>query len=134
MSPPALQLLERWRGGDEESCRELIPIVYTELRKLAHDALRGESSGHTLSTTALVNEAFLRLLGSGVKVGDQVHLLALASRLMRRILIDHARAGGSEKRGAGAPHIPMEDYLGGRAEPVVDMRAPATEARQGKAA
>ena len=92
------RLFSRWRAGDEDAAAELLPRVYDELRRLADAYLRRERAGHTLQPTELVNEAFLRLLGTEVEVLDRTHFFALAARAMRRILVDHARRQRAGKR------------------------------------
>lgn len=87
----------------------LTSALYEELRRLAHARLHGERAAHTLQTTALVHEAYLRLAASEVAPVDRVHFLALAASTMRRVLIDHARGRGRDKRGAGALHVALED-------------------------
>ena len=103
-------LLSRWQGGDPLALDELTPIVYEELRRLAHLRLLGEK-GHDplLQTTALVHEAFLRLVGMDVEWQGRVHFFAISSRLMRRILVDMARERKADKRGGGAHHEPFEE-------------------------
>jgi RNA polymerase sigma factor (TIGR02999 family) len=103
-------LLLAWRSGDEQAFDALMPIVYAELHRLAHRHLRGWSPDHGLQTTALVHEAYLRLLGSR-QVGwqNRAHFFALAARLMRRVLVDAVRAQRSQKRGGRAPHVPLDD-------------------------
>ena len=95
------QLLAQWRAGDELALEALVPLVYNELRALAHRQLRRERPDHTLQTTALVNEAYLRLVG-GRPFGaeNHAHFVAVAARLMRQILVDYARSHGAAKRGA----------------------------------
>ncbi len=106
------QLLVAWRQGDEAALDKLIPLVHQELRRLAHRYMRGQPRGHTLQTTALVNEAYMRLVGFGqVRWQDRAHLLAVSAQLMRRILVDSARARGSLKRGGGFQRITLEDGL-----------------------
>ena len=86
------QLLEDWSNGDGSAYDRLIPLVYEELHRLAHHYMSGERRGHTLQTTALVGEAYMRLVGQGgVRWQNRTHFLAIAARLMRRILVDHAR-------------------------------------------
>jgi RNA polymerase sigma factor (TIGR02999 family) len=93
-------LLKAWSLGDAAALDRLTPLVYNELRDLAHRYMRHERAGHTLQTTALVNEAYLRLVDvKGVDWQDRVHFLAVAARIMRRILVDAARARTSAKRG-----------------------------------
>jgi|SRR5579872_764224 len=106
------QLLRRWSGGDEKARDQLIPLVYKELQRLAHYHLRRESSGHTLQTTALVHETYLRLCGQHeLQWADRAHFFAVAARMMRRILVDYARRQGAEKRGGSAMRMPLDDAL-----------------------
>ncbi len=93
-------LLARWRSGDSSALDELTPLVYDNLRRLASHYLSSEKSGHPLSPTAVVHEAYLRLLGTGTSYNDRAHFLAMAARQMRRVLVDHARQRGRGKRGA----------------------------------
>lgn len=102
-------LLQQWSGGRQESLDELLPHVYAELRRLAARYLRRERFGHTLQPTALVHEAFLKLVGQDVQWQNRAHFFAIAAKLMRRILIDHARGHGAGKRGGGALHVPLDD-------------------------
>jgi RNA polymerase sigma factor (TIGR02999 family) len=96
------QLLAKWKGGDQEALRELVPLVFTELRRLAHHYLQGENPGHTLESAALVNEAYLRLAGRRpLVVQNRAHFFAVASHLMRQILVDYARRRRRAKRGGG---------------------------------
>jgi RNA polymerase sigma factor (TIGR02999 family) len=95
-------LLDRWQGGDRSALEELTPLVYRELYKLASKYMRQERSGHTLQATALVNEAFLRLGNRGVSFADGSHFYGVAAKLMRHILVDHAKARIAQKRGGGA--------------------------------
>lgn len=96
------QLLVAWSGGDESALDRLIPLVNDELRRLAHRYISGERAGHTLQTTALVNEAYLRLVDSSrVRWQNRAHFFAVSAQLMRRILVDYARARRSQKRGGG---------------------------------
>jgi RNA polymerase sigma factor (TIGR02999 family) len=100
--PPesATQLLFRWRRGDREALRVLIPLVYQELRQAAHRALRSERSGHTLQSTALVHEVYLRLAGGEPPaIENRAHFVAIAAKLMRQVLVDYARRRGAAKRG-----------------------------------
>ena len=100
-SDSVTSLLSRWRNGDETALEDLTPLVYDDLRRIAGRFLRSERAGHTLQTTALVNEAFVKLVGADVPFADRVHFLAIAARIMRRILTDHARRHASRKRGGG---------------------------------
>lgn len=105
------QLLAAWRGGDRAALDALVPIVYRELQRLAHGALRGERPGHTLQTTALVHEAFVHLADARVDWQDRAHFFALAARQMRRILVNHALEKKAAKRGGGAPHASLDEAL-----------------------
>ena len=92
------QLLTDWRDGNPQALERLTPLVYEELRRLARNYMRGERGGHTLQATAVVHEAFLRLIHGNVALQDRAHFFALASRLMRRVLVDHAKSRGRLKR------------------------------------
>ena len=105
-------LLLAWREGDETALARLTPLVHQELQRMARRCLRGERAGHTLQATALVNEAYLRLVDvQHVNWQNRVHFLAMTARLMRRILIEFARARGREKRGGGALQVSLADGL-----------------------
>lgn len=107
------QLLAAWSDGDQRALNELMPLVYGELRRLAQSHLRRERPGHTLQRTVLVHEAFLRLVNQKeVQWQGRAHFLGLASRLMRRILVDHARARLAAKRGEGVQHVSFDDAIG----------------------
>lgn len=106
------RLLEAWRGGDDEAFQRLIPVVYAELQRLARYALRGEVAGHTLQTTALVHEAYVRLAGTDVEWEDSTHFRRIAARAMRRILVDHARRRSAEKRGGGRTVLRLDSLEG----------------------
>ena len=104
-------ILRKVRAG-ESPADELFPIVYDELRKVASHHLRGERTDQTLQTTALVHEAYLRLVDADqVQWNDRAHFLALSSRMMRRILVDYANRRQAAKRGGGAPHVSLEEGL-----------------------
>jgi RNA polymerase sigma factor (TIGR02999 family) len=106
------ELLLAWGGGDKEALDELIPIVYDELHRLAHHQLADERAGHTLQTTALVNEAYLKLIDQKrVKWQSRFHFFSVAAKLMRRILIDYARSRQFAKRGGGASALPLDEAL-----------------------
>src|SRR4051812_42845335 len=109
MTPPPTQLtelLKAWGDGDDSALEQLMPLVYEPLRRLAHSCMRGERAGHTLQTTALINEAYLRLTTHrGVRAQGRAQFFALAARLMRRILVDYARARGRRKRGGHALRV-----------------------------
>jgi RNA polymerase sigma factor (TIGR02999 family) len=122
-SPGAVtELLRSWSGGDEGALERLTPLVVAELRGLARAYMRRERRGHTLQTTALVNEAFLRLTGART-VGwqDRAHFLGIAARLMRRVLVDHARARGYHKRGGGVQRVTLNEELMASPEPALDV-------------
>lgn len=100
-SHPVSELLIRWKAGDQEALGALVPLVYKELRDIARHQLQRERPGHTLQSAALVHEAYLRLLGQRpFDTENRAHFLAVASRLMRQILVDYARSHGAAKRGA----------------------------------
>ena len=106
--------LQRLRGGDPHAAAEMLPMVYEELRALAAHLMRGDRPGHTLQPTALVHEAWLKIqraLGEGADVRDRQHFLAIAATAMRQVLINHARDRQSQKRGSGAPRLPLDDCL-----------------------
>lgn len=96
------QLLTEWRSGHPQALERLTPLVYDELRRLARGYMRGERGSHTLQATAVVHEAFLRLIQANVALQDRGHFFALASRLMRRVLVDHAKSRSRIKRNSGA--------------------------------
>jgi RNA polymerase sigma-70 factor (ECF subfamily) len=104
------QLLVRWRGGDREALDALMPLVYEELRRLAHYYLQRERSGHTLQSTALVHEAYMRMLGQ--KLPDwqnRAHFFGVAARLMRQILVEYARGHQAAKRGGDACRVALDE-------------------------
>lgn len=106
------ELLLSWRAGDEGALAQLVPLVFDELRRLARRHMRSEKTGHVLQTTALVNEAYVRLIDlSRVRWQDRAHFFAMASRLMRRILVDFARAGAAKKRGGDQQIVPLDNEL-----------------------
>ncbi len=106
------ELLLAWRDGKRAALDQLVPLMYPELRRLAHRCMRGEREGHTLRTSALVNEAYLRLIDSArVKWQDRAHFLAVSAQLMRRILVDFARSRQAHKRGDGARPMPLDAVL-----------------------
>ena len=109
---PVTDLLMAWGRGDESALSQLMPLVQDELHRLARREMRGERPGHTLQTTALVNEAYVRLVDAQrVRWQDRAHFFALSARLMRRILVDHARSRNYVKRGGGTRHVSLEDAL-----------------------
>jgi RNA polymerase sigma factor (TIGR02999 family) len=103
------QLLTEWRSGHPQALDRLTPLVYDELRRLAHNYMRGERGDHTLQATAVVHEAFLRLIQANVALQDRGHFFALASRLMRRVLVDHAKSRSRIKRNAGVRDLLAQD-------------------------
>lgn len=118
---PITEVLHAWEQGDDGALERLLPMVYTELRSIAARHLRSERSGHTLQPTALANEAYLRLRGlSDVPWHDRSHFFAIASRIMRRVLVDHARANLAQKRGAGSPMVQLSDGLAEAVAPAMD--------------
>lgn len=103
-------LLARWSSGDAGALEQLTPIVYDELRRIARRHLARERKDHTLQSTALVHEAYLRLIGgSGSEYHNRQHFFAVAAQVIRRVLVDHARAVNAAKRGGGAQKILLED-------------------------
>ena len=106
-------LLLKWSNGDTSALDKLIPMVYPELRRIARRYMRRENSHHTLQTSALINEAYLRLIDQhAVDWQDRAHFFAVSAQVMRHILVDHARKYRCDKRGAGATHIALDDVLG----------------------
>ena len=109
-STPVTQLLGRWRGGDREALDSLIPLVYDELRSIAQRYLRNERPGHTLQSTALVHEAYVRLISQDLpEWQNRAHFFAVAAQLMRQILVDHARAFRAGKRGGGVCNLALDE-------------------------
>ena len=103
------QLLLDWRQGDRAALEQLLPVVYQELRKIAKGYLRGERTGHTLQTTALIHEAYLRLVGQDFpEWQSRTHFFGIAAQLMRQILVEHARRHGAAKRGGGAQKLTLD--------------------------
>jgi len=110
--PNVTQLLVRWNDGDEAALQQLIPIVHEELRRLARRQMARERPGHTLQPTALVNEAYLRLINlKQMHWQNRAHFFAMGARLMRRILVDFARSRGYQKRGGGAKQVSFSHAL-----------------------
>jgi RNA polymerase sigma-70 factor (ECF subfamily) len=126
MSSPGqvTELLRAWNRGDQQALEQLIPLVEAELRRLARAYMVRERREHTLQPTALVNEAFLRLADAQrIRWQDRAHFLGIAARLMRRVLVDHARVRGAGKRGGGAQKVSLDDALALAPEPAVDVLA-----------
>lgn len=108
------QLLARWSAGDQQALGLLVPQVYGQLRRLARAQLRRERPDHTLETSALIHEAFLRLAGQPLShCRHRPQFFAIAARVMRRILVEHARRVGAEKRGGDVLHVPFDDHAPG---------------------
>jgi len=106
------RLLQAWSNGDESALRELIPLVYDDLSRIAKRHMQRERDGHSLQTTALVNEAYLRLVRvKNAEWESRAHFFALCAQLMRRILVDHARARAYTKRGGGAYRVELDEAL-----------------------
>jgi RNA polymerase sigma factor (TIGR02999 family) len=106
-------LLQRWSAGDASARDRLIPLVYDRLREIAHRRLRGVGNESSLNTTALVHEAYIRLVGAPrVELPDRAHFLALASEIMRNLLVDRARARLTEKRGSGVSPVTLDELAG----------------------
>ncbi len=103
------RLLLDWRAGDQDALGKLTPIVYQELRRLAHNYMRQEPTDHLLQTTALVHEAYMRLVGEDINWEGREHFFAIAANQMRRILVDYARRRRAQKRGGGADQLPLEE-------------------------
>jgi RNA polymerase sigma factor (TIGR02999 family) len=106
------QLLQRWSDGDRGALEQLMPLVYSELRQMARRYMKQQPSGHTLQTTALIHEAYLRLVGQEEKRWEnRAHFFGVAAQAMRHILVDHARARKMAKRGAGATQVSLDEAL-----------------------
>lgn len=110
LSNDVTQLLKAWTAGDRQALEKITPLVYQELHQVARRYMARQGSDHTLQTTALVNEVYLRLVDCGqVNWRDRAHFFAVSARLMRRILIDFARSRGYQKRGGGVPNVSLDD-------------------------
>jgi RNA polymerase sigma factor (TIGR02999 family) len=117
-------LLAAWQNGDQAALEELSPYIYQELRRLAGRAMAGEAAGHTLQTTALVHEAFVRLVDAEVDYQGRQHFFTLAARMMRRILVDHARGKRRDKRGGGQRPVALDtaiDIAGDDAVSIIEL-------------
>ena len=118
------EMLRDWRNGDQEALERLIPVVYDELHRQAANYLRRELPGHTLQTTALIHEAYLRLMNQeNIEWQDRAHFYAIAARLMRQILIDHARKRRATKRGGSDIKVPLGEAMVISPERGVDLVA-----------
>jgi RNA polymerase sigma factor (TIGR02999 family) len=105
------RLLRQWSAGNKSALDELMPVVYDQLHRLASSCLRSERPDHTLRATALVHEAYLRLVSADVAWQDRVHFFAIAARLLRRILVDHAKGLHREKRGGDAEKVELDEAV-----------------------
>jgi len=118
------QLLLSWSKGDGSALDQLIPLVYPELRRMARAYMNREKSGHTLQTSALINEAYLRLVNQQeIAWQDRAHFYAVSAQIMRHILVDHARRYRRDKRGGGAEHLPLDETPVGCNERAVELMA-----------
>jgi RNA polymerase sigma-70 factor (ECF subfamily) len=123
-SPGVTELLRAWSDGDDDALEQLMPLVEAELRRLARAYMHRERREHTLQTTALMNEAFLRLTDARrVRWQDRGHFVGISARLMRRVLVDHARHRGYQKRGGGAQRVTLHEGLVMSADPALDVVA-----------
>jgi RNA polymerase sigma factor (TIGR02999 family) len=127
MAPPPheiTQLLQAWSAGDKTALDELMPLVYQDLRRVARRHMAGEREGHTLQTTALVNEVYLRLVDSKqATLKDRAHFFAVSARAMRQILVDAARSRRALKRGADVRVVELDEAMAASAESFVDLIA-----------
>lgn len=116
------EMLKAVRAGDSSAPEKLLPIVYEELRKLAHGYMKNERADHTLQATALVHEAYVQLVDwKNVSWQNRAHFFALAAKLMRNILVDHARERNAKKRGGGVPAIALDDAVSFPDQQTVDL-------------
>ena len=115
------QLLQAWSQGDQSALEKLTPLVYKELHRLAHRYMDLENSGHTLQTTALVNEAYLRLVDSNATWQNRAHFFAISAQLMRQILVDFARRHHQLKRGGQVRRVSLDDALVSAKDPDADL-------------
>jgi RNA polymerase sigma factor (TIGR02999 family) len=122
-NPDVTGLLQQWQAGDAEALSRLLPLVYDELRRVARASLRHEQPGHTLQATALVHEAYLRLTLGHSTPQNRTHFFAIAARLMRQILVDHARKKQAKKRGGGATLMTRDDATPAAGVALVDVLA-----------
>jgi RNA polymerase sigma-70 factor, ECF subfamily len=111
-APRVTALLRAWSAGDRAAFDQLVPLVHAELRRLARRYMRHERAGHTLQTTALIHEAFIRLVeAQGVSWQNRAHFFGISARIMRRVLVDFARERGYQKRGGGHHRVPLDEAL-----------------------
>lgn len=121
---PVKELLVRWRSGDKDALQALMPLVYDEMRRLAHRYLRRERPGHTLRSTTLVHEAFVRLTGDAVpQWEDRVHFFGIASHLMRQIVVEYARSRNASKRGGAVVKLAIYGIEERMPKPALDIVA-----------
>jgi RNA polymerase sigma factor (TIGR02999 family) len=123
VSENVTQLLVAWGKGDEAARDELIPLVHDTLRRIARNQLRGERAGHSLETNALINEAYLKLIDQSVSWQNRAHFFGIAAKLMRQLLVDHARARHRLKRGGDQKQISLTTSAGILEERTVDLLA-----------
>lgn len=117
-------LLQSSAEGDRDAFQRLIPLVYSDLRGIAHRRLRNERAGHPLNTTAVVHEAYLQLVPQATATWqDRAHFFAVAARVIRHVLIDYARRRSAQKRGGSAIRVPLREELAGEEEGTVDLLA-----------
>ncbi len=117
------RLLLQWTEGDKQALEDLLPLVYDELRRLAKSYLQRERPGHTLQSTALVHEAYMRLVDQNVSWQSRAHFFGIAAQMMRRILVDHARGKNAAKRGDGACKVTLDEGLVAQEERDVNVLA-----------
>ncbi|WP_444995619.1 ECF-type sigma factor [Aliikangiella sp. IMCC44359] len=122
---PITTLLHKARNGDPDAFNELSPYIYSELKKIAKRAFNNESACHTLQPTALVNEAFEKLVSADINWQDRQHFYVLSARMMRRVLVDHAKSKSAVKRGGGLPHFSLDESL--LAQPDANLQLLALE-------
>ena len=128
-SESVTRLLVAWQNGSQKALDELMPLVYEELRAIAGRYLSRESAGHTLQSTALVHEAYFKLIGQRrVQWQNRAHFFGIAAQMMRRILVDHARRQHRDKRGGGAAKLSLDEAIGARRNPKPDVDLLALDA------
>src|SRR5260370_25788641 len=121
---PVSELLLRWKRGDQEALQALLPLVYDELRRIANHHLQAERAGHTIQSTAFVHEAYLRLVAQEpLRLDNRAHFFAVASHLMRQILVDHARKHGAAKRGANNLTLTLDEAIASPKQPELRLVA-----------
>jgi RNA polymerase sigma-70 factor, ECF subfamily len=117
------QLLKAMRNGDNQAAEDLLPLVYAELHRLARSYMRRERADHTLQPTALINEAYLRLMGEDIDWNNRAHFIGLAAHVMRRVLVDYARTRNADQRGGGLQRVEMREELAVSPEQLDQMEA-----------